>query len=297
MSLNLSSVGNGITIPLTPSSWPIKIVGMDLSPRDDVEPKKLAICHGKTAFGMLPSTERNSQPDIFSETIRWRIKEEPGSSRRGNGNRSIIGGMVRSYGVPRNGDNACFISSMSSRERMSRGPASANAFFSSLSDIIFKDSDDSHIAASQNNSPIIPPITIHVQNNSQLNRRIGLPLRPSDREYSMRGGIDLVSWREIEYSPIRPTTMTPARITRPISAYDSRGSAIDFERGTSIGRAIRLRLWLSLYVKIGLGVALLTWIAWGVFCLGRYLGGSGVRVDIPAKARTHFRRGYRLSPV
>jgi len=125
-SRSLSSDTQTNLIPTTLEICPILILGMVTGIPDAMTEfgnVMNTIRCGKSAFETSPSTDCNFHPAVFRTATIFSTRLDPGSSMLTIGLRSVVGGTLISYGVPRNADNTPSMAALSS-VRIFRGPAS-----------------------------------------------------------------------------------------------------------------------------------------------------------------------------
>jgi hypothetical protein len=153
-------LGKTITIPTGPRIWPIRTEGPALT-------YGIGQYHGDGTLEIAPETDCIFQPERQSVTMRFTIKFDPGSNGFGNASCPVIGGQLRSYGVPLNVANADSIRRFWS-SMMLRGPASRFASKICWSNAMIFSCCWSLIASSNTNREIVqidsimtPTITNH----------------------------------------------------------------------------------------------------------------------------------------
>jgi hypothetical protein len=131
----------------------------------------------------------------------------------------------------------------------------------SPSEMVWRASDDTQIAASENSSRITPTATTHTNMRFQFQPRWA--------------GIHLTSFFSANSSATSPTPITSANATSESSARDSQDSATNFELGIKGDPERKLQIELAILSMFGAGLLFMGWLAWGVFCLitGRFKRG------------------------
>jgi len=131
----------------------------------------------------------------------------------------------------------------------------------SPSEIAWRASDDTQIAASLNSSAITPAATTHANMRFQF--------QPG------WGGIHLVSFLSARSSATSPTPITRAKTTNDSSALDSQDSATPFELGIRGNPEKKFQIELAILSMAATAIGFVGWFIYGVFALftGRFKRG------------------------